>query len=121
MLWIDASGELATTTERAWHIAYLATVFGALAGFALLRLAVHAHMTASDERLAAARDTAYRIAYWIVAPAIVIALFAVELAWNQSWGSFTLTPVHLRAQLLAFTAAALWLPAAILAWREHHL
>ena len=121
MIWFDASADLATTAGWGWHGTYLLAAFLALGGFALLRLILHAHLTGSDERLAAARDTAYRIAYRILAPAVVVALFAVDLAWDQGWGQFALVSEHLRALLLAFAAAALWLPTAVLAWREHRL
>lgn len=114
MIWFDAAG-------AGWHVAYLASAALALTGLALLRLAVRAHLRGSDERLASARDAAYRTSYWILAPAIAIALLAVELSWAQSWGAFTAEPAHLRALMLAFVAAAVWLPAAILAWREPHL
>lgn len=114
IIWFDAA-------SPGWHVAYLASAALALAGLALLRLAVRAHLRGVDERLASARDAAYRTSYWILAPAIAIALLAVELSWAQSWAAFTAEPAHLRALMLAFVAAAVWLPAAILAWREPHL
>lgn len=75
IIWFDA------TAGTGWHVAYLASAALALAGLALLRPAVRPHLRGVDERLASARDAAYRTSYWILAPAIAIALLAVELSW----------------------------------------
>lgn len=100
------------------QIAYLVAAALALGGFTLVGATLRAHRAGADERLASVRDEAYRIAYPILAIATGAALLGISLAWQTEWVGFTLEPNHLRALLLGFAAAAVWLPSGVIAWRE---
>lgn len=113
VVWFDPDGSAAR-----WHAGYLIVVMLALAGFALVNLAVRPHRDGADERLASVRDSAYRTSYRILGTATGVMLLFVSVAWEAGWAGFTLDHHHIRAMLLAFIAGAVWLPAAVLVWTE---
>jgi hypothetical protein len=100
------------------QIAYLVAATLALGGFTLVGATLRAHRAGADERLACVRDKAYRIAYPILGIATGAALLAMSFAWETESAGFTLEPNHVRALLLGFAAAAVWLPPGVIAWRE---
>lgn len=103
-----------------FQLLYVAVALLALVGFFILKITVRVNWPekALDERLAIARNDAYRTAYVIVGWLTGIALLGVSLAWQLDQIPFALGPHHLRALILAFSAAAVTTPSAVLAWRE---
>lgn len=113
LVWWNPSGD-------ALQLLYVAVALLAVAGFSILNVTVRVNWPENslDERLAIARNAAYRTAYVIVGWLTGIALLAIGLAWQLDQIPFALEPHHLRAVILAFAGAALMTPSAVLAWRE---